>query len=89
MKYVISRGEGPKYDGSSHGILEPGKKYEVVATHIPNGWPIVSTEYNPKETSFYIDIKIEGSRHKVQTVWNDYFLSNEEIRNSKLDELGI
>ena len=87
MKYVIARNEGPKYNGSKIGCLTPGKKYEVIQL---NGgeWTGKPLLYNPRKTSFYIKIK-EDDNGRPHDIWNDYFLSTEEIRYIKIEELGI
>ena len=90
-KYVISRGEGPKYNGSKIGCLTPNKSYEVlyISYQTYSGiWKKDIFQYNPKNTSFYIKIK-EDDNGNAHSIWNDYFLSTEESRELKINKLGI
>lgn len=91
MKYVIARSEGPKYNGSKIGCLTPGKKYEVLHMSYqnqPGYWVDEELIYNPRNPKFYIRIK-EDDNGRPHDIWNDYFLSTEEMRDIKIEELGI
>ena len=88
MKFVIARTEGPKYNGSKVGCLTPGKLYEVlnISYHKDNKWIYEDLTFNPRKTAFYIKIK-EDDNGKEHYLWNDHFLSSEEIREIKRDSL--
>jgi hypothetical protein len=94
---VIARNNGPIYknpDGSSEerrGLIQ-GKSYQVVewAKHNGNNWVKQSSNLvNPKEAKYFIKVINEwGQAHDY---WNDYFLSDEEmktlIRDNKLNQI--
>jgi hypothetical protein len=89
---VIARNNGPfyeKFDGlkERRGIIE-NKEYNVISwAYNQNGeWFIETDDFiNIKEPKFYIRIINEdGFEHDY---WNDYFLSNEEIRDIKIENL--
>lgn len=92
MIYVISRGEGPKNIISPNDkFLTPYKKYEIISISYQN--PIGNwieeklLKYNPKESKFYIKIIDDmGNNHDI---WNDYFLSTEEMREFLLNKLEL
>lgn len=94
IKYVIARNNGPK--GSSNGKLILGHKYEVLYISYsgsPERFPLT---HNPREAKFYIRVKDDTDTNSwsmwftgEHTYWNDYFLSTEEMREMKLDNIGI
>jgi len=92
MKYVIARAR-LCYNDSDDSILTIGKRYEVEkhVSYQNNGNGIWITEeliYNPTKASFYIKIK-EDDNGNTHDIWNDYFLSSEEIREINLNKIGI
>ena len=88
MKFVIARTEGPKYNGSKVGCLTPGKLYEVLhmSYHKDNKRIYKELIFNPRKPTFFIRIK-EDDRGREHDLWNDYFLSTEEVRKIKIDSL--
>lgn len=89
---VIARNNGPLYenwDGSKErrGLVK-GKEYEVIfRTYNQNGYVFTKTNdfLNIKEPRFFIRvINEDGVEHDY---WNDYFLSNDEIRDIKIKKL--
>jgi hypothetical protein len=91
---VIARNNGPyseNYDGSkSRKGLIKGKSYDVIewAYRNQNGHSFIKRTddfINPKEYKFYIKvINEDGIPHDY---WNDYFLSSQELRDAKIDEI--
>lgn len=96
---VIARNNGPYYDTGTvrhpakerRGLLE-GKVYDVIEWSYqdhnirPGHWVNRTDDFiNPKEPRFWIKvINEDGVKH---TYWNDYFLSSEEVRCIKLEEI--
>ena len=93
---VIARNNGPIYENWDGSIerrgLVKGKEYEVIFwtySLVPdkNGYVFTETTdfINIKETRFFIRvINEDGVEHDY---WNDYFLSNDEIRDIKIKNL--
>lgn len=91
---VIARNNGPLYknpDGTRErrGLIE-GKTYQVIEWAKHNGVTWVPQKGDfliPKEPKYFIKVINEwGQAHDY---WNDYFLSAEEMRDLKLNKLGI
>jgi hypothetical protein len=94
---VIARNNGPwspdKNGSLRKGLIE-GKTYDVIKWsyqdhNISPGYWINRTDdfLNPREAKFYIKvINEDGIEHDY---WNDYFLSSAEMRDYKLEQLGI
>ncbi len=89
---VIARNNGPLNDLRIREGLIEGKEYDVVRWsyqdhNIKPGYWVTRTDdfINPKEPRFFIKVINEnGVEHDY---WNDYFLSSEEVRDMKLEEL--
>jgi hypothetical protein len=90
MSFVIAKGVGPKYNGSEFGCLTPGNRYEVeyISYQKDSVWIKEDFKHNPRETSFYIRIKLDDN-NRPHDIWNDYFLPTDEIRDNRLNDLGI
>lgn len=85
---VIARNNGPIYkDGIRRGLRE-GKEYEVISYSErvnDRRKDCYGDFYNPSGYKFYIRVVNEfGTAHDY---WNDYFLSTEEIRDIKIDNI--
>lgn len=89
---VIARNNGPiygKWDGSRErsGLIE-GKVYEVVEWSLYDGvkWVIQSGDFiNPKVPKFFV--KVVNEDGILHDYWNDYFLSSQEMRDYKIDNI--
>lgn len=91
---LIARTDGPVYNGViGSGALTTGKEYEPIhisyqEEHSLCTWKYEKTlNYNPREPKFYI--KVINDKGREADYWNDYFLSTEEMRDLKLNKLGI
>jgi hypothetical protein len=88
---LIARTDGPNYNGIiGSGALTTGKEYELIGiAYAEDGnWKYEKTlNYNPRKPKFYI--KVINDMGREADYWNDYFLSTEEMRDLKLNELGI
>ena len=93
---VIARNDGPQIINGVHQVgslkaLKTGKEYDVIEWSYqdrPGNWINRTDNFiNPKDPKFYI--KVINEQGRKANYWNDYFLSNEEIRNEKLEKLGI
>lgn len=93
---VIARNEGPTYNGSTLGCLSPGKEYKVISVEFPNTinerqyhqvYINGELKYNPKECKFYI--KVIDDNNRSHYIYNDYFLSTEEVREMNLNKLDL
>ncbi len=100
---LIARNEGPRTQQSvldipTIGCLTPGKEYEAISIRIPNNlykkevWAkragqtiLGELKYNPRDPKFYIKVIDDNGRE--HDIWNDYFLSTEEIREMNLNKL--
>lgn len=98
---VVARNNGPwvnknglKDKYTLRSGLRRGKVYNVIKWSYqdhniaPGHWVNRTDNFtNPKEARFWIRvINEDGIEHDY---WNDYFLSSEEVRELKLEELGI
>ena len=100
LMIVVARNNGPlcdNYDGHKErtGLLE-GKEYNVISWAYNNGRRFTETDIdsglkgvgyfaNIKEPRFFIKVINEyGIEHDY---WNDYFLSSEEFRDMKLNQI--
>lgn len=90
---VVSKGEGPKYNGQIRGCLTPGKEYEVLGISNP-ALPVESRRqppplYNPERAEFYLCVIDNNGHHHA--IWNDYFYPTEKefLRNMKIDQILI
>ena len=88
---VIARNNGPKSQGKHDGSLKEGKEYNVIEWAYqdhPGHWVIKNTDFiNPTNPKFFI--KVINEFGDEADYWNDYFLSATEIREYKLEKLGI
>lgn len=86
---VIARNNGPYRRNVGRAGLLKGKSYKVISWsyHSPMGtWQENTQERDiPKSTQFMIRIINEDGREA--DYWNDYFLSTEEIRDLKIEQL--
>jgi hypothetical protein len=95
---VIARNNGPYHEKwvngnmikKRHG-LKKGKIYDVIERTYQDEsgiWIVKKNEFlNPSQPKFYIRVIDEYKRQG--TYWNDYFLSSDEVRQYKLNEIGI
>lgn len=91
---VIARNNGPKLQYRRIDLLIKGKVYDVIRwsyqdhSIMPGYWVNRTDDFiNPKDPKFWIRVISEdGIEHDY---WNDYFLSSLEMRELKLEELGI
>ena len=80
MIYVISRGEGPKNIISPNDkFLTPYKKYEIISI----------SYQNPIGNWIEEKLKIIDDMGNNHDIWNDYFLSTEEMREFLLNKLEL
>ncbi len=92
---AIARNNGPileKWDGTTERRgLKEGKVYDVIEWAYqdePGHWVVRTDSFaNPKQPKFFIKVVNEFGR--AADYWNDYFLSSEEMREMKLNDLGI
>lgn len=91
---VIARNNGPfyeNYDGTRERIgLKEGKSYDVIEWSKHDGvkWVSYTSDFvNPKNFCFFI--KVINESNIIMRYWNDYFLSSEEVRDFKLNQIGI
>lgn len=93
---VIARNSGPFYEDfkgnkERRGLIE-GKVYDVIQwayqdhSISPGHWVTRTDNFsNPKEAKFFIKvINEDGIAHDY---WNDYFLSSEEMRDYRIDNI--
>lgn len=91
---VIARNNGPWYNdilGKDRKDLLEGNSYTVIERSYRNNrghWVVKTGNFiNPRESKFFIRVINENGF--VNDYWNDYFLSTDEMRDIKLEELGV
>lgn len=90
---VIARNNGPFYEDfkgnkERRGLIE-GKAYDVIrwSYQDDSGYWVIKTDNfsNPKEAKFFI--KVINEDGIAFDYWNDYFLSSEEMRDYRIDDI--
>lgn len=85
---VVARNNGPNINNLDLYILTKGKSYKVMSCYDPFKKVLINIEnlIIPKNFKFYIDVIADNG--KIESFWNDYFLSSQEMLNKKLKKIN-